>query len=133
MKMLKMSESIRNYNNSWLHLFNNNHVSGLASQYSTLNYIHLDPSYIVLYRKQITSCCMPTANVNNRKPGLLQSHFLSSFIFKVNYAIAINSSITTNQKIITKTEWLTLCVINPRASRRQSLCLVHHFTFWTVE
>lgn len=79
MKMLKMSKSVRNCNNAGLHLFNNIHLSGLASQYSTLNYIHLDPSYIALYRKQITSCCMPTANVNNRKPGLLQNHFFVIF------------------------------------------------------
>lgn len=48
MKMFKMSKSVRNCNNAGLHLFNNIHLSGLASQYSTLNYIHLDPSYIAL-------------------------------------------------------------------------------------
>lgn len=133
MNPLKMSESIRNCNNAWLHLFNNIHLSGLASQYSTLNYIHLDPFYIVLYKRQITSCWKPAANVYNRKPDSCKySHFLSSFIFKVNSATAINFSYNYKSEKNRLRLYDLPCVLSIPEHQEGSHCLTHCFTVWTL-
>lgn len=134
MKVLKMSETIRNCHNSQLHLFNNTHLSGLASQYSTLNYIHLDPFYIVLNKNQITSCCVPTANLNIRKPRLSQiiKSFLSSSILKVNSVTAINFSYSYTREI----ERIKLCGLPgcypSQSIQKEKSLFAQHFPFWAL-